>query len=105
MTCSLSLINVIAIITTAVLRFRPIGQLCALSTQPTYVDGNFNLTDERTFESDGDMIFALWLSQLIFFFAVLIGGTFFARPAKDDEVDEYAKRNGLNSAPNSKAYA
>ena len=54
------------IITTAVLRFRPQGMLCALSEANTYfVDDETKPTDQWTYTSDGSLILALWIMQLL----------------------------------------
>jgi len=55
------------IITTAVFRFRPQGQLCALSLRPTSVpaDKDSEITDDWTYEKDGALLLALWIIQLL----------------------------------------
>ena len=82
--CFLSCVHFAAIIATAVFRFRLYGQLCALSQGPAYIDENNNLTTERTFETDGQMISGLWISQLFFFLVFTLGGSFPAKPAKGE---------------------
>jgi len=82
--CLLSCIHLAAIITTAVFRFRLQGKLCALSLLPTKIDREMNLSFDRTFETDGQMIIGLWISQLIFFLVFSFGGCFSAKPAKGE---------------------
>lgn len=53
--CCLMTINLAGIITTAVFRFRPMGQLCALSTAAVKVKET-KLSDDRTYETNARMM-------------------------------------------------
>ena len=71
--CLLGCTNIAAIVVTGVFRFNTMGQLAAISTVGTKYDGPFviesehatqivsNLSNERTYESDGKLIMALWI--------------------------------------------
>ena len=61
-TLFLTFIHQVAIISTAVLRFRSLGKLCALSEQPTK-KGNL----DWTYRSDGALISVLWTFQLLLY--------------------------------------
>mmetsp|Transcript_17400 Transcript_17400/g.21977 ORF Transcript_17400/g.21977 Transcript_17400/m.21977 type:complete len:106 (+) Transcript_17400:342-659(+) len=52
----LGIINFTGLITTLVLRFRPIGRLCAMSIQAVKVEGGDTLTTSRTYHSDSNAI-------------------------------------------------
>ncbi len=65
--CLLCCAHVGIIITTAVFRFRPQGQLCALSIAPTQysADKDEDASDAWTYEKDGALLLALWIIQLL----------------------------------------
>ena len=63
--CLLSCVNLAAIITTGVFRFRTMGKLSALSKMGVkYVGGADFTNSDRTYESDGGMILGLWIAAL-----------------------------------------
>ena len=68
--CLLGCVNLAAIITTGVFRFRTMGKLAALSTTAVNYNGvndatkTIDLNDDRTYESDGNMIMGLWIAAL-----------------------------------------
>ena len=74
----------LVIIMTAVLRFRPYGQYCALSKRPTNFTGpelEDEVNDDWTYAKDGTLILALWVIQLLTFFCCcLVGGSFTGKP-------------------------
>ena len=63
--CLLGCVNLAAIITTGVFRLNTQGKLAALSTQPIKYEGGLTTSDSRTYESDGKVILALWITSLV----------------------------------------
>ena len=83
--CLLSVVFLAAIITTAVYRFRTLGQLCALSENPSHVDKLNKFTD-RTYSRDGKEIVALWVFSMVFFLLFIIGGQLPVQKRESKEV-------------------
>ena len=94
--CLLSCAHFGAIITTAVFRFRTQGKLCSLSLRPSRVDSDLNFKDGHTFETDGQMILALWICQLVFFVIFCCGGCISAKHATQAQMDTLPKTSGEN---------
>ena len=76
--CLLGCLNFAAIVTTGVFRFNTMGKYAALSTTPSKYDNQpfdyskrvmitSSLSDDRTYESDADVITFLWIAQMTLF--------------------------------------
>ena len=81
--CLLFIANFALVIVTAVYRFRPSGQLCALSEQPTNYTSSNDFDDDWTYKKDAGMIFGLWISQ---FATMLLCCDYAVSPTKIEKV-------------------
>ena len=70
-------VNIAAIIVTGVFRMNDVGTLAAMSLTPSKYSGEpfditsgsiivSNMSDDRTYSSDGQFIFILWIFQMVF---------------------------------------
>ena len=75
--CLIGCVNIAAIIVTGVFRLNNMGQLAALSLTPSKYSGEpfdntsgtmivSNLSGDRTYNSDAQIIFILWICQMVF---------------------------------------
>ena len=75
--CLIGCVNIAAIIVTGVFRLNMVGELAALSLTPSKYSGKpfdntkgtmivSNLSDDRTYNSDGKLIFILFICQMVF---------------------------------------
>jgi hypothetical protein len=70
------------IIATAVYRFRAVGKMCALSEQWTNFSSDIEDTDDTwTYKSDGALILAIWIIQLLTFCCCCCAGSMPLRPS------------------------
>lgn len=82
-------LNLGVVVTTAVFRFNSMGRLASISLSPVHyevVDGVATLTDERLYQDDGQLLFRLWVTALIFIFAQCCMGCFAAAPPTQEKL-------------------
>lgn len=75
--CLIGCVNIAAIIVTGVFRMNDVGTLAAMSLTPSKYSGEpfdntsgtmivSNMSDDRTYSSDGQLIFIVWICQMVF---------------------------------------